>query len=69
MQSLKKCHISPREKQVVNLLAEGLTSKEISTGLRISTHTVESHKRNLIERLNVRNTTHMVARAIRTGIL
>ncbi len=43
--------MTPREKQVLDLIAEGLSNKEISARLNIATHTVKSHVRNIMEKL------------------
>lgn len=56
--------ISIRESEVINLLAQGFTCKEIATVLNISYHTVASHKKNLIEKYDARNTVEMVVKAI-----
>lgn len=58
--------ITKREHQVVGMLAQGMTSKEISSKLYISTHTVESHKRNLIVKMKAKNTVEMVVKALYT---
>ncbi|MCL4113219.1 UNVERIFIED_CONTAM: hypothetical protein GTU68_032846 [Idotea baltica] len=58
-----------RELEVLSLLSEGKSAKEIASDLYISTHTVESHKRNLIEKINARNTLHMVVKAVRMGMV
>jgi len=43
--------MTPREREVINLIAEGLSNKEIARRLHIATHTVKSHVRNLMEKL------------------
>ena len=55
--------ISPREKQVLKLIADGFSSKEIAELLYISNHTAVSHRKNLIEKFQVKNTAHLVRRA------
>ncbi len=55
--------ISPREKQVLKLIADGFSSKEIAELLYISNHTAVSHRKNLIEKFQVKNTAHLVMRA------
>ena len=59
--------ITRREKEVLFNLSEGFSSKEIGARLYISTHTVETHKRNLMAKLNAKNTTHLVILAERKG--
>jgi DNA-binding NarL/FixJ family response regulator len=47
--------LSVREKEVLRLLAEGMTDREIATGLAISPRTVESHVSSVLRKLGVRN--------------
>lgn len=55
--------ISPREKQVLRLIADGFSSKEIADMLFISNHTAVSHRKNLIEKFKVKNTAHLIKKA------
>ena len=55
--------ISPREKQVLRLISDGYSSKQIADMLYISNHTAISHRKNLIEKFQVKNTAHLVKRA------
>jgi len=48
---LEAVRMTPREREVINLIAEGLGNKEIAARLRIATHTVKSHVRNVMEKL------------------
>ena len=48
---LEAVRMTPREREVINLIAEGLGNKEIATRLHIATHTVKSHVRNIMEKL------------------
>ena len=50
---LESVRMTPRERQVINLIAEGLANKEIATALHIATHTVKSHVRNVMEKLTL----------------
>jgi DNA-binding NarL/FixJ family response regulator len=43
--------LTPREREVINLIAEGLSNKEIAVRMHIATHTVKSHVRNVMEKL------------------
>lgn len=58
-----------RERQVLQLVAEGKTSKEIAALLGISTKTTESHRTNIMDKLNIRDTAGLVRYAIRQGII
>lgn len=55
--------ISTREKEVLQLIANGFTSKEIADKLFISNHTAISHRKNLIEKFQVKNTAHLIKKA------
>jgi DNA-binding CsgD family transcriptional regulator len=61
--------ISPREHQVLHLIAYEHTAKEIAQKLYISNHTAISHRQNLMEKLHVRNTAGLVRRAFELGLL
>lgn len=61
--------LTPRERQVLKLLAEGKSAKEIATLLELSVRTVESHRFNLMHKLDVHNRTELVAYAIRRKII
>lgn len=51
----KGCCLTEREKEVVELVTEGKTSKEIGELLNLSRHTVDSHRRNILEKTNVKS--------------
>ena len=55
--------ISPREKEVLKLVADGFSSKQIADKLFISNHTAISHRKNLIEKFQVKNTAQLIKRA------
>ena len=61
--------LTPRELDVLRLLAEGLSAKEIAIQLAITSRTVESHVDKLRLKTGARNRTHMVAQAIHLGLL
>jgi len=61
--------VSPREKEVLHLIAYEYTTKEIASKLYISTHTADSHRKNLMQKLRVRNVAGMVRVAFEKGIL
>ena len=62
-------NITEREKEVLILLSDGLMAKDIGIKLDISTRTVERHKTNLMDKLNVKTTVELVKFAIKTGIV
>lgn len=59
--------LTPRERQVIKLVAEGRTSRDIAELLSISTRTVEHHRANLLKKLNISNTADLIKYAIRKG--
>lgn len=61
--------LTEREKDVLKLIAEELTTQEIADKLFISHHTVETHRKNLISKLNVRNTAGLVKYAVHQGLV
>jgi DNA-binding NarL/FixJ family response regulator len=60
--------LTPRQREVLQLVAEGRSAKEIAAVLRISRRTAEFHKARLMETLGVRTTAELVQYAIRTGV-
>lgn len=60
--------LSPRQRDVLRLLAKGLSAKEIGSELDISSRTVEFHKYQLVETLGVKSSTELIHFAIRHGI-
>jgi DNA-binding NarL/FixJ family response regulator len=62
-------HLSEREKEVIGLVAEGMTAQEIAGKLFLSLDTVETHKRHILEKLDARNTAEAVAKAIRMKLI
>lgn len=61
--------ITRREKEVLVLIAEGLTNKEIADKLFVSQSTVDSHRKNLLAKFEALNTAALVAHAARVGLL
>lgn len=60
---------SPREREILQLLAEGRSGKEIASLLSISPRTVEFHKYRMMEKLNIKTSAELVQYAIRHGII
>lgn len=61
--------LTPREMEVLELLAEGLTNKGIAERLAISQHTVKFHVNSILGKLNAQSRTEAVVRATRLGLL
>ena len=60
---------SPREEEILKLVAEGHTSKEIADLLVISVKTVERHRANLLQKLGLRDRLELTRYAIRAGLI
>ncbi len=61
--------LTSREREILHLLAQGKSNKEIAAQWNLSTYTVETHRRNLQEKLNLRNFADLVLYAVRKGII
>jgi DNA-binding NarL/FixJ family response regulator len=61
--------LTSREKEVLQLLAEGKTNKEVAAILNVSPYTVESHRTNLMQKLNLHNTAEIVLYAVRKKLI
>lgn len=73
-QSLKESHtqqllVTRREKEVLHLIAEGLTNAEIAEKLFISIPTVNTHRKSILEKFEVRNTATLISKAIKMGLI
>lgn len=62
-------NISPREKEIIKLIADQYTTNEIAEKLFLSTHTVESHRKNILLKLGLKNTAGLVKYAIQKGLI
>lgn len=67
-QGAAQLDVSPREFQVMILLKDGKTNKEISSRLGLALRTIESYRKSLMKKMNCRNATELVSLAFRTGI-
>ena len=61
--------LTDREKEVLHLLAEGRSNKEVATLLDLGLSTVETHRANLMQKLNLHNTAEIVLYAVRKGLI
>lgn len=61
--------LTDREREVLQLIAEGLTSREIAVALGVSLKTVDSHRSNLMEKLDIHKVSGLVRFAIRAGLV
>jgi DNA-binding NarL/FixJ family response regulator len=68
-QPLREDPLTPREREVVKLIAEGHTNKQIAKELVISEKTVERHRANVLEKLGMRDRVELTRYAIRQGLI
>jgi len=61
--------LTPREREVIQLVAEGKTTKEIATTLRLSVKTAETHRTNLMRKLDLHSIAGLTLYAVRNGIV
>jgi len=61
--------LTPRERQIVQLLAEAKSNKEVAAALRISLHTVTTHRANIMRKLQIHSVSELVRYAIRNEIV
>ncbi len=61
--------LSSREREVLQLIAEGKTNKEIATLLNLSVYTVDAHRGRIMEKLNLHSTSELVRFAVRKGLV
>jgi DNA-binding NarL/FixJ family response regulator len=61
--------LTSREREVLQLIAEGLSTKEISSHICLSVKTVETHRRNIMEKLNIRSIAELTKYSIREGLV
>ena len=65
----EKVHLANREIEIIRLLGKELTNKEIAALLYISPRTVETHRRNIMEKLNIKNLAGLIKYAIQNEII
>jgi DNA-binding NarL/FixJ family response regulator len=61
--------LSRREKEILTLIAEGLTNSKIAEMLFLSSHTITTHRKNIMSKLGVKNTAGIVMYAVKSGIV
>jgi DNA-binding NarL/FixJ family response regulator len=66
---LPQAPLTPREDEVVKLIAEGHSSREIARALTISVRTVERHRENVLQKLGMRDRTELTRYAVRVGLI
>jgi two-component system response regulator NreC len=61
--------LTSREREILQLLAEGKANKEVATALNISPYTVETHRSHILQKLNLHNPAELILYAVRKGII
>jgi two-component system response regulator NreC len=68
-EQISQGELTPREAEILPLIAEGLSNEEIASALSISKHTVARHRENIMSKLNLHTRSELVKYAIRKGII
>jgi DNA-binding CsgD family transcriptional regulator len=61
--------VTAREREILELISQGFSTKEIAQRLYVSEETVKSHRRHLFTKLSARNSPHLVRKAIISGMI
>jgi DNA-binding NarL/FixJ family response regulator len=61
--------LSPREVEIVRLIAKGLIAKEIADVLSLSTHTIYTHRKNIMKKLNINSSSELILYALNNGLV
>jgi len=61
--------LTPREREILQLIAEGKSNKDVANLLNLSVYTVETHRSNIMEKLNLRGVPELILYAVRKGII
>jgi DNA-binding NarL/FixJ family response regulator len=66
---IRRDRLTPRQREIVQLLAEGKTSKEVATALKMSVKTAETHRSNIMKKLDLHSVSDLVRYAIRNNMV
>ena len=61
--------LTPREAEVLQLIAEGKSNKDVANMLNLSLYTVETHRSNILEKLNLHSVPELILYAVRKGVI
>jgi DNA-binding NarL/FixJ family response regulator len=61
--------LTPREREILQLIAEGKSNKDIANFLNLSLYTVETHRSNILEKLNLHSVPELILYAVRKGVV
>ncbi len=59
--------LTPREREIIKLIAQGKTSKQIASNLNLSVFTVSNHRKHICKKFNLHSTAQLVAFAVKQG--
>jgi len=62
-------HLTKKEFEIIHLIAQGLTTKEIAAKDFLSVHTINTHRKNILKKLGFNNSSELIMYAIKTGII
>ena len=68
-QSVSENILSNKETEVLGLISEGLTIKEIAAKLFVSSRTIETHRANILKKLEVKNTAELIKKAAKINLI
>jgi len=68
-QKEEEIHLTQREREIIKLIAEGLTSQQMADQLFISPRTVETHRANVMKKIGVKNAVELVKKAQQLEII
>lgn len=69
VQNVSENLLSKKEKEVLGFIAEGLTTKEIAAQLFVSSRTIETHRANVLKKLEVKNTAELIKKATQLNLI
>ena len=67
-ESCEPTELTTRELEIVKLIIEGLSTKEIADQLCLSHHTIYTHKKNVMKKLGIKSTSELILYAVNTGL-
>jgi DNA-binding CsgD family transcriptional regulator len=65
----KKKEVTPREKEIIREVSYGMSTSEISEKLFISEFTVKTHRKNIMQKMDVKNMAHLVRKSFEMGLI
>ena len=66
---IEDSHLTKKELEIIQFIAQGLTNKEIAEKAFLSIHTIQTHRKNIFKKLNINNTSELLMFAVKKGII